>query len=204
MVLRAARFENCRVEPYERKDTPWDTCMLALSLIPRYSFSERIIRDSLTRDLNAIQGPCTKRFVVDLIRCLAQTTRRLMSGGPSMSHDSLQKLILPVMTRVFFGLSLSRDSSFLRRFERYILAMGVGTLVIGQLPKFFKRLLVPIFNLPLRYYRRVTFESANPRSGAPAFRRQYWKPRGELHLAVCQNLGEIGDPGICQESTRTF
>ncbi|KAI9155716.1 Cytochrome P466 monooxygenase [Paramyrothecium foliicola] len=125
-------------------------------------FLERIIRDSLTRNLDAIQAPMCEE-----IRCgfdQVFDTKNVADGEWKTInvYDSFQKLLLPVMTRVFFGLSLSRDSSFLKRFENYNLAMGVGTIVIGQLPSLFKSLFVPIFNLPLRYYRQITLNKLVP------------------------------------------
>lgn len=77
-------------------------------------------------------------------------------------YDSMQQIALSTMSRVFFGLNLSRDDNFLALYSRYILAMGVGTIVVGELPRLFKRLLVPAFNLPLRYYRRRTMRMVVP------------------------------------------
>ncbi|KAL8640653.1 MAG: hypothetical protein Q9228_002455 [Teloschistes exilis] len=40
--------------------------------------------------------------------------------------------------------------------------MGVGTIVVGQLPRMLKGLVVPIFNMPLRYYRAKTIKALMP------------------------------------------
>lgn len=77
-------------------------------------------------------------------------------------YNSLQEIILPAMSRVFFGLPLGRTPTFLTSFRRYVLAMGIGTIVIGQLPRVFKGLVVPIFNVPLRYYRGKTLKALVP------------------------------------------
>lgn len=69
-------------------------------------------------------------------------------------YDSMQQIALSTMSRAFFGSQLTRNEHFLTLYSRYILAMGVGTIVVGELPRLLKRLLVPAFNLPLRYYRR--------------------------------------------------
>lgn len=71
-------------------------------------------------------------------------------------YDSMQEIALSTMSRAFFGSRLSSSDTFLTFYSRYILAMGVGTIVVGELPRLLKRLLVPAFNLPLRYYRRRT------------------------------------------------
>lgn len=77
-------------------------------------------------------------------------------------YDSMQQVSLSTMSRAFFGLELSRNENFLTSYSRYILAFGVGTIVVGELPRLFKRLLVPAFNLPLRYYRRRTLSMVVP------------------------------------------
>ncbi|KAH7320701.1 cytochrome P450 [Stachybotrys elegans] len=125
-------------------------------------FLERIIRDSLTRNLDTIQGPMREEIVRQFDQMFEADGVASDEWRTIKVYDSFQKLILPVMTRVFFGLPLSRDVSFLKSFERYMLAMGVGTIVIGELPKFLKSLFVPLFNLPLRYYRSTTLHKLVP------------------------------------------
>lgn len=40
--------------------------------------------------------------------------------------------------------------------------MGVVTIVIGQLPRILKSMVVPIFNVPLRFYRAKTLRALVP------------------------------------------
>lgn len=122
-------------------------------------FLDRIIGDGLTRKLDMIQGP-----IYDEIR---RRTDKVFGADDTEwktlnVYDSLQEIILPAMSRVFFGLPLGHDLTFLTSFRRYVLAMGVGTIVIGQLPRVFKGLAVPIFNVPLWYYRRKTMKALVP------------------------------------------
>lgn len=77
-------------------------------------------------------------------------------------YDSMQEIALSTMSRAFFGSQLTRNEHFLTLYSRYILAMGVGTIVVGELPRLLKRLFVPAFNLPLRYYRRRTLGMVVP------------------------------------------
>lgn len=122
-------------------------------------FLERFIGDSLTKNLDKLQRP-----MVEEIR---ENTDRIFGtdedGWKTLNvYDSLQDIILPAMSRIFFGLPLGRDPKFLASFKRYVLAMGIGTIVIGQLPRMFKGLLVPLFNVPLRYYRGKTLKELVP------------------------------------------
>ncbi|KAI4247128.1 MAG: hypothetical protein L6R42_009709 [Xanthoria sp. 1 TBL-2021] len=122
-------------------------------------FLERFIGESLTKNLDKLQEP--------MIEEIRRNTTEIFGTDDSEwktldVYSSMQDIILPAMSRVFFGLPLGRDPKLLLSFRRYVLAMGVGTLVIGQLPRAFKGMLVPIFNLPLRYYRWKTMKTLIP------------------------------------------
>lgn len=122
-------------------------------------FLERIIGDSLRRKLDMIQGPMYDeiRLGMDEVFGLDETEWRTVNV-----YNSLQEIILSSMSRVLFGLPLGRDKTFLTSFRRYILAMGIGTIVIGELPRMLKGLIVPIFNVPLWYLRRKTLKALLP------------------------------------------
>lgn len=77
-------------------------------------------------------------------------------------YEAVQDMTFPAMSRVFFGLKLCHDKTLLRSFKLYCATMGLGTVVIGQLPRVLKRVVVPIFNLPLWYYRRKTLSYLTP------------------------------------------
>ena len=122
-------------------------------------FLERFIGESLTKNLDKLQGPMLEEIMRNTVEIFGTDE----AGWKTLNvYSSMQDIILPAMSRVFFGLPLGRDPKFLVSFQRYVLAMGVGTLVIGQLPRAFKGMLVPIFNLPLRYYRSKTMKTLVP------------------------------------------
>ncbi|PYH94739.1 cytochrome P450 [Aspergillus ellipticus CBS 707.79] len=122
-------------------------------------FLDRIIGDSLTRKLDMIQQPMCEeiRSNIDSIFGDDETNWKTLNA-----YDSLQDIVLVSMSRVFFGSSLCHDQTFLTLYSRYILVMGIGTIVIGELPSALKGLIVPIINLPLRYYRRRTLNALLP------------------------------------------
>ncbi|KAI4221182.1 MAG: hypothetical protein L6R36_007082 [Xanthoria steineri] len=122
-------------------------------------FLERFIGESLTKNLDKLQEPMLEEIRRNTVEIFGTDD----AGWKTLNvYSSMQDIILPAMSRVFFGLPLGRDPKFLVSFQRYVLAMGVGTLVIGQLPRAFKGMLVPIFNLPLRYYRSKTMNTLVP------------------------------------------
>lgn len=122
-------------------------------------FLERFIGESLTKNLDKLQRPMVEeiRENTDKIFGVDEDEWKTLNV-----YNSMQDIILPTMSRVFFGLPLGRDPKFLVSFKRYVLAMGIGTIVIGQLPRMFKGLLVPLFNVPLRYYRGKTMKELVP------------------------------------------
>lgn len=122
-------------------------------------FLDRIIGDSLTRKLDMIQGAMYDEIHrgIDVVFGADDDDWKVVNV-----YNSLQDIILPAMSRVFFGLPLGRDLAFLTSFKRYILAMGVATIVIGQLPRILKSLVVPIFNVPLWFYRAKTLRALVP------------------------------------------
>lgn len=122
-------------------------------------FLERFIGETLTKNLDKLQKP--------LVEEISEKTDEIFGVDEHQwktlnVYNTLQDIILPAMSRVFFGLPLGRDSKFLKSFKHYVLAMGVGTIVIGQLPRIFKGLLVPLFNVPLRFYRAKTMKTLVP------------------------------------------
>lgn len=122
-------------------------------------FMERIIRDSLTRSLGDIQNPLQDEISRGFDSVFGDNSAEWTNHN---AYVSMQKIILQAMCRVFFGEEISRNPRFLHTYSRYILAMGVGTMIIGMLPGFLKRIFVPVFNLPLWYYRRQTLKHLVP------------------------------------------
>lgn len=122
-------------------------------------FMERVIRDSLTRNLGDIQQPLCDEICQGFDQVFGTDSTEWKTLNV---YQSMQEIILQAMCRVFFGEQISRNQEFLTIYSRYILAMGVGTMIIGILPGFLKRLLVPFFNVPLWYYRRRTLKILLP------------------------------------------
>ncbi|KAL8826944.1 MAG: hypothetical protein Q9170_007211, partial [Blastenia crenularia] len=122
-------------------------------------FLERFIGESLTKNLDKLQTPLVEEIQQNVERIFGSDDHEWKTLNV---YSSMQDIILPAMSRIFFGLPLSHDPIFLASFKSYVLAMGVGTIVIGQLPRFFKGLLVPLFNVPLRYYRSKTMKDLVP------------------------------------------
>lgn len=123
-------------------------------------FLERIMRDRLTKHLGLVQEPMYDEIRHALDADLGAYARE--DGKPVKVFPALQKVILRAICRVFFGPELTQDDHFMLMYHRYILAMGVGTMVIGQLPKLLKSVVVPAFNLPLYYYRTRTLKMLVP------------------------------------------
>ncbi|CZT12827.1 uncharacterized protein RCO7_10362 [Rhynchosporium graminicola] len=122
-------------------------------------FLGRVAGDSLNRKLDMIQSPMYEELSrkIDEVFGVSEDEWKTINV-----YNSMQEIIVPAMSRVFFGLPLGLDPGFLVIFQRYVLAMGVGTIVIGELPRVLKGLLVPIFNIPLRYYRSKVMRALVP------------------------------------------
>jgi len=122
-------------------------------------FLERIMRDRLTKYLDLVQEPMHDEIKNAFDADFANYAR---DGMPVNIFPALQKVILQAICRVFFGPELTQDRRFMLVYYRYILAMSIGTMVIGQLPRFLKSIMVPAFNLPLWYYRTRTMKLLVP------------------------------------------
>ncbi|KAL8737236.1 MAG: hypothetical protein Q9181_001890 [Wetmoreana brouardii] len=150
-------------------------------------FLERFINETLTKKLGMLQRPMVQEIwqSTDKIFGVDETAWRTLKV-----YDSLQEIILPAMSRIFFGLPLGRDPKYLTAFRRYVLAMGIGTLVIGQLPRYFKGLLVPLFNVPLWYYREKSMKAL-----VPMVERQLIESRDAKANAVEEKYDLISQSG---------
>ncbi|KAI3396064.1 hypothetical protein diail_481 [Diaporthe ilicicola] len=167
-------------------------------------FLTRVARDSLTRNLGAIQGPMYEEIRLGFDNALA--TGDGSEWKTVNVYDTMQQVALSTMSRVFFGLPLSNSKEFLTFYSRYILAFGVGTIVVGELPRMLKRLLVPIFNLPLRYYRRRSLNMVIPEV-EKELRRRTTEDGGDNFIRQCAKVskkpaatGSGEDPQLLAES----
>ncbi|CZT52285.1 uncharacterized protein RSE6_13584 [Rhynchosporium secalis] len=152
-------------------------------------FLGRVAGDSLNRKLDMIQSPMYEELSrkIDEVFGVSEDEWKTINV-----YNSMQEIIVPAMSRVFFGLPLGLDPGFLVIFQRYVLAMGVGTIVIGELPRVLKGLLVPIFNIPLRYYRSKVMRALVPEVESRLKR---------LGNAADQKDGENGYDFITQSAT---
>ena len=121
---------------------------------------DKIINPCLQRKLNRVQAN-----VFDEIRASVDNTFGLDedSWHELKLHESLQTIIHRTGTRAFFGLPLCRNHDYLYNLKRFILAMGAGTLIVGQLPLWLVRpLAASVINIPLRYYKAKVLKTLLP------------------------------------------
>lgn len=77
-------------------------------------------------------------------------------------YNSFEDVVMPAMTRAFLGLPLSRDAKLLKAFRRYIMALGLGTIFVGELPRWLKGIVARLVRLPLSHYRNKTLSILTP------------------------------------------
>ncbi|KAK0516828.1 hypothetical protein JMJ35_001431 [Cladonia borealis] len=121
---------------------------------------DKIINPCLQRKLNRVQAN-----VFDEIRVSVDDTFGLdeTTWHELRLHESLQTIINRTGTRAFFGLPLCRNHNYLHSLKRFILSMGAGTLIIGQLPLWLLRsLAASVINIPLRYYKAKVLKMLLP------------------------------------------
>ncbi|KAH8883280.1 cytochrome P450 [Thozetella sp. PMI_491] len=122
-------------------------------------FVEKVVRDGLTKNLDIVQAPMLEEIRTSLDSVLTSGSQAWTTLNV---HEAMQEAISPVMGRIFFGQQLCRDEDMLCSFRHYCTAMGLGIVVVGQLPSFLKRVFVPFFNVPLWYYRRKSLNALQP------------------------------------------
>ena len=121
---------------------------------------DKIINPCLQRKLNRVQAN-----VFDEIRASVDDTFGLdeNSWHELRLHGSLQTIINRTGTRAFFGLPPCRNHDYLYSLKRFILSMGAGTLIVGQLPLWLVRpLAASVINIPLRYYKAKVLKMLLP------------------------------------------
>ena len=133
---------------------------LSVDYKPTMALIDKIINPCLQRKLNLVQAN-----VFDEIRASVDDTFGLdeNSWHELRLHESLQTIINRAGTRAFFGLPLCRNHEYLYSLKRFILAMGAGTLIVGQLPLWLVRpLAASVINIPLRYYKAKLLKTLLP------------------------------------------
>ena len=123
---------------------------MGIELSTTTRFMERVIGDRLVRRLETVQEPMTDEFR----RCIDSVFGTNDKEWTELNvYDSMQNIIVPTIIRVFLGLPLSREPRVLKAFHRYILALGLGTIFVGELPRVLKAVVARAVKLPLWYYR---------------------------------------------------
>lgn len=122
-------------------------------------FLERIIGEHFTRNLDDLNHDMHDelRFCIDAAFGINHQEWREVNV-----YDSLQNIVMPAMNRIFFGLPLCRDPHVSRALRRYILALGFGTIIVGELPRMLKGLIARFVRVPLNYYRNQTMSVLVP------------------------------------------
>ena len=122
-------------------------------------FIERISGDRLARNLHLVQQP-----VFDELRSHIDTV--FGKDGDSWKeinvYQSLQVIVMAAINRTFLGLPLCRHPHLVESLNRYILALGLGTIFVGELPRSLKAVAAWFVKLPLAYYRRRTLNILTP------------------------------------------
>lgn len=81
-------------------------------------------------------------------------------------YGSMQDIVFPIMCRVFLGKELGESDEERRRvltvFQRYLMAMGISTIFIGELPRLLKGVVARVVRIPLAYYRSQTLRMLVP------------------------------------------
>ncbi|MCJ1251308.1 hypothetical protein MMC30_008540 [Trapelia coarctata] len=122
-------------------------------------FIERISGDRLARNLHLMQQPMHD----EIRRCVDAVFGKNKEDWTALNvYDSLQDIVMPTMSRIFLGLPLGRDPRVITALRRYIMALGLGTIFVGELPRVLKVMVAPLVNLPLAYYQRKTLSILIP------------------------------------------
>ena len=122
-------------------------------------FLERISGDRLARNLDALQPALHDELRTCIDRVFGLDTEEWREINV---YSSLNDVVMPAISRAFLGLPLSRDPRVLNAFHRYIMALGLGTIFVGELPRFLKAVVARVVKLPLWYYRNKTLSILTP------------------------------------------
>lgn len=108
---------------------------MGIELSTTMHFMERLIGERLTRHLDELQIPMHD----ELRLCIDEVYGKNEEEWVELKvYSSFEDIVMPAMNRVFLGLPLSRDPRILTAFRRYIIALGLGTIFVGELPHIVK------------------------------------------------------------------
>ena len=122
---------------------------------------------------NSIEHKATIKFVDDIVgRCLTKNLHRtqadmhdecrvsvddmmgLEEGWHEMNLQQAMKTVADrIGSRALFGSMMCRDQGYLHNMDRYTVLMGLGMMVVGQMPWFLRPFMGAMVTIPLRFYK---------------------------------------------------
>ncbi|KAL8823103.1 MAG: hypothetical protein Q9191_006174 [Dirinaria sp. TL-2023a] len=132
---------------------------MGIELSTTMHFLERIIGERLTRHLDSVNHDMHDELRLCIDAVFGTNDQEWKEVNV---YDSLQDIVMPTMSRVFLGLPLCRDPRVSTALRRYILALGFGTIIVGELPRMLKAIVARLVKVPLRYYRNKTLGVLKP------------------------------------------
>lgn len=140
---------------------------------------DQVELESTTRFIRYASNDRLNRHLESLQELLYDEVRRgvdCVFGSQSQDQDdhwkeinlygSMQDVVFPVMCRVFLGKELGESDEERQRvltvFQRYLMAMGISTIFIGELPRVLKGVVARLVRIPLAYYRSQTLRMLVP------------------------------------------
>lgn len=123
------------------------------------AFTEKIIGRCLTRNLDRVQADVYAEIQASVDDLFGMDTH---SWRELHGHETLTQIADRTGTRAMFGLTLCRDRKYMHNLGRLNKLMGVGTIVIGQMPPLFRNLAGNLIRMPVRYYKAKVMKTLVP------------------------------------------
>jgi hypothetical protein len=123
--------------------------------------------DRLNRHLESLQGLLHDEIRRGVDSVFGSQNQDQDDGWSEINlYGSMQDVVFPAMCRVFLGKDLGESNEERQRvlsvFQRYLMAMGISTIFIGELPRMLKGLVARVVRIPLAYYRSQTLRILIP------------------------------------------
>ena len=121
-------------------------------------FLDNVVGRCLTKRLH-----CTQADMYDEIRASVDDTLGLDEDWHDVTLQKMTKMVADrAGSRTLFGLALCRDQAYLHNMNGFNMLMGVGTVIVGQIPWLIRPLIGAIVGLPLRIYKARTLRILVP------------------------------------------